>query len=459
MVAMSETPQDAQPLTQAQRHVISACWLLGGFARLVYIIVLHPATKHVYSDMQGYYDRAVRFAMHSPENISDTLYPPGMPMMLGWLFRLDPSLYLAMIVQWLLSLVTMGLVWLIARRVYGTSAAVVALVIATLYFPFVHYASLLLAEAGFTVFALGSIWLLLVALQATTRRIALMAALLAGVAVGLASAFKNTMIGPFAVTGLVCAVYAFRTRHQYPMRGFIAISLALLIGLSTLMVPLAQRCTRINDGHFCVSANNIGMNILLGHYGPVREFRWVDNPHQITLYFTAIESTFRGYTGDVTLDFGAYDSKRNTDLALAWIAAHPAEALWLSLRNVWSLFAAPTFWPPAQSGRLDWGKFSQCFFWCVILIPAFTRLARCATAMLRFERERLKEWIVLAPIIGLMISVFISITEVRFRIPFDGLFIVLAAKSYIDAARWFWRGSRPGVRDTKPQPLRLERVG
>ena len=419
------------PLSPWQRRTVWACWLLGGLFRLIYIFVIRPPTHSVYSDMQGYYERALRFAAGTPENIGDSLYPPGASMLLGMLYSLDRSLALALIAQWLMSLATMGLVWLIARRIYGRSAAVIALVIATLHFPFTHYASLFLSEPGFTVFVLASIWLLLVALQDQRPHRALSAALLAGVSVGLATAFKNTMLGPFAITGLICTVQALRDRE----RRFIAVAVAVTLGFAAVMVPLAERCTRLNEGRACLSANNLGMNVLMGHYGEVRDFRWIDQPRNISFYFTAVESSLRGYGGTVTLDYGAYESSRNVALAATWTAAHPVESLQLSLHNVWSLFAAPTFWPLAQFSFGDLGVMSQRLFWIVTLLPALVQLARRAGAMRRFRRDGLPEWLLLAPVLGLIVSVFISIAEVRFRVPFDGLLIVLASASWLALGR------------------------
>ena len=41
------------------------------------------------------------------------------------------------------------------------------------------------------------------------------------------------------------------------------------------------------------------------------------------------------------------------------------------------------------------------------------------------------------PIFGIMLAAFISLGEPRYRVPFDGFFLLLAARMYC-------RGSRPG---------------
>ncbi len=50
--------------------------------------------------------------------------------------------------------------------------------------------------------------------------------------------------------------------------------------------------------------------------------------------------------------------------------------------------------------------------------------------------ESLREWLLFAPLLGLMALTFIAEGEVRYRIPFDGLLIILAAKSLLDLLRW-----------------------
>lgn len=447
---LAAAPAPSAPLTLGERRIAWTCWLLGGLYRLIHLLVIHPATAHVYSDMNGYNERAMNFANRVPEGIADTLYPPGASMLFGLLYRLDASWTLAMIVQWLLSLAVMGLVFVIARRCYGNRTAVIALVLATVYFPFIHYAALWLSENGFTVFVLASHAALLLALQASALRAAVALAVAAGVLAGIAIAFKNTMLGSIAMTGLVLALIAWRARD----RRFVVIVLGVVIGLSAVMAPLAARCTRLNEGRFCVSANNLAMNVLLGHYGHVRELVWVDRARNITFNFTAVNSTLNGYEGREVLDFGVYDSAANSALAWQWISAHPAEALRLSLHNVWALFTAPTLWPSAWYRGIDFGAWSQRLFWFFILVPALVTLGGSAGRMLRLDIASRREWLLLAPLLGLMVSVFISITEVRFRVPFDGLLIVLAAEAWRRLGLRLGLGLGLGLRLAARRPAR-----
>ncbi len=414
------------------RHVVWSAWLIGGLGRLIYLVSVHPATGYVYSDMLGYAERAQAWAAGRPESIADTLYPPGASWLFGALLRLDPSWALVLIGQWVLSLGTLGLVWLIAHRVSGPKPAAVALVVAAVYPPYFHYASLLLAENGFTFFVLASVWLLLCAVDAPAGRATVALGVGAGLAAGLATAFKNTMIAPLLVTGVVLAGYAARRRVAHGWSTLAGVT----VGFALVLLPLSLRCTALNEGNPCLSANNMAMNVLMGHYDDRRDFHWTDAERGYEFNFTAVASGQRGYTGEVRLDFGPYDSARNWDLARGWVAAHPGQALGLSIRNVGELFGERTLWPPLRIRNEDLGLWSQVFFWLVVLVPAAARLTSRAPAMARMQATALPEWLLLAPLLGLMLSVFVSITEVRFRVPFDGLLIALAS------AAWCAVGSR-----------------
>jgi hypothetical protein len=60
--------------------------------------------------------------------------------------------------------------------------------------------------------------------------------------------------------------------------------------------------------------------------------------------------------------------------------------------------------------------------------------------MIQLEAQSLPEWLLLAPLPGLMGTVFVTLGEVRYRVPFDGLLIVLAARNYVSLGHWMGGG-------------------
>jgi len=421
----------SDPLSVRQRRIVWTCVIAGGLARLLYVLVLHPATNHVYSDMQDYMYRALGYFASARENITDTVHPPGTLLLFATLHRLDPSWTLLAIVQWLLSLGVMALVWLIARRLYDTTTAVVALVLVSLYFPLIHYAGLFLSENPFTFSCLLAFWLFLLAIDAVTVRRAALYAGLAGLAAGLAVSFKNSIFAPLLFLLLFYVVYSIRHRRPHVM---VVIASAAL-GMIVLMLPMSLRCTRLNDGHFCPAATNLASNVLIGHYGEKGPFYWSDRARNTEFMFGSPSAALRGYREPVKLDFGVYDFGANIKLAWQWTREHPGQSLRHSLQHVYDLFSGRTLWPAAELWGVDWGAVYQPLFWLFILLPASARIVARARPMLRLDGRSLPEWLLLAPLLGLMATVFVTIGEVRYRVPFDGLLIVLAARTYVSMGR------------------------
>lgn len=417
----------APPLSPRQRAIVWTCALAGGLLRLIYVLVLHLPTQHVYSDMGGYVQRALDRVAGKPEGIADSLYPPGASWLFAQLHALDPNSGLTVIVQWLLSLGTMALVFVIARRLYGNRAAVLALAAVTLYLPLFHYAGLFLAENPFTFCLLAAYALLIATLEAPTPAGTLLLAAATGLMAGLAASLKATILLPVALTGIVTIVWLLKQKR----RGTLTLSFGVALGLATVLLPLSERCTRLAEGQFCLVSTNTGMNALMGHYGERGPFQWVDASRNITFSFQSPSATLRGYTAGANFSFGAYDVPANVAVLEREIADHPLDALRLSLRNVADLVVGHTIWPAAIYGGRDWGAAYQIAFWILLLPAASVWLLRRLPRMLRLREDTLADWLLLTPLLGLALTAFISLGEVRFRIPFDGFVIVLAAQGWL----------------------------
>ena len=427
--ALVPQPPDER-LSEWQSRLALAIWLVGGLARLLYIEVLHPATQHVYSDMAGYVFRATQFAKGVPQNIADTIYPPGASIFFGLLYRLDPNWNLALVAQFLLSLGIMLLVWSLARRLHGNATALVALGLVALYFPLIHYAGLFLAENPFCFLMLLTLRLFLCAVDAPGPRRAVAWALLAGLSAGAAASFKTTIFGPVAITGLLYAALSIRYRQRH----WPAVSAAILIGIAAFVVPMSLHCTRLMEGHFCLIATNGPMNILQGHYGEKFMFHWTDSARNYRFDFGSPTASLRGYTDSVSLPFGAYETSKNMQLVFDYVREHPGSALLQSFGNVGDLFTGRTIWPSPQLFNRDFGAIYQQLFWWLVLPPACLWLALCGRPLLRFADGSLRDWLLVGPILGLMALVFIAEGEVRYRVPFDSLILILAARGYLAVA-------------------------
>jgi len=422
----------APPLSAPARAFAWFCWIAGGLVRLAYTWVLHPLTQHVYSDMQGYVERAQRWAAGAPETIADTLYPPGASWWFGLLYRLDPSWALAGLAQWLVSLGVLGIAALIARRLYGNGAMLVTLFIAAFYPPLIHYPALFLAENPFCLVVLLAVYCTLRALAAAGSSGLVAWAVGAGLSVGVGMALKNTMVLPalFVLLGLAART-PFRRWRLLPLS---AAALASLL----VLTPLAVRCTALS-GHACLVANNLGMNVLMGHNGAIGEYRWRDSARGVVMSFTAVENNVRGYTASMDLPFGAYDNGANLELARRWVSAHPQSAVSAGLGHMDTTFFSAVLWPAATLAGIDWGAMTRVWFVGWMLLPSLFRFGRVlvqyAPRSGASATSAASEVLLLMPAVGLAAAAFISIGEVRFRVPFDLLILIYAAPSLAALAR------------------------
>lgn len=421
---------DPPPLTALQQRLAWGALITGALIRLVYVIVLHPPMQHVYSDMAGYIGRArALLAGHMP-GIADSLYPPGTSWLLAGLLRLDAAGGMVVIVQWLLSLATLAGLWLLARRLYGNAVALLTLTAAALYLPLFHYAGLHLAENPFTALLVWAWVLLARALDAATPRATAGWALAAGLAAGLAAAFKATILLPVALTGAAVLIGLHRQRR----RGAAPLALGVVLGLALVLVPLAQRCTRLAEGTFCLVSTNTAMNALMGHAGDKLEFVWRDAERRSTFSFTSPSASLRGHRDRVELTFGAYDVPANLRELDRRLTAEPGLFWRTGVRNIADLVVGRHFWPAAIWQGRDWSRAFQNLYRWALLPLALGWLLWRAPRLLRFRADSLPEWLLLAPLLGLAATAFISLGEVRFRIPFDGFTLILAAQAVLALA-------------------------
>lgn len=417
------------PLSPSQRRIVWICLLAGALARGVYVFVLHPAVDHVYSDMEGYVHRALAWAAFGRrgEGIADTVYPVGPTIYFGLLNRLDPGWRAAAVAQWAVSVGIAGLAWTIARRLYGNAAAVAALAITSLYFPLIHYAGLFMAENPFTLAGLAAFRLFLAAIDSDELARATGWALLAGCTAAIAASFKGTVLAPATAVGFVWLLLAVRERRK----SVTSVIVGAVVGAAAILLPLAQRCTDLERTQVCLGSTNAAMNVLMGHYGEIGPFYWYDDARNSWWTFESPAAVLHGYTARVDLPWPPYDTRANLALAKRWVSAHPWLAVRLSFEHVADLVAGRTLWPAAELWGVDWGVVWQWLFRLLVLPAALLRIVVMLPAMIRFEPRAAPEWLLVAPLVGLAATAFLTIGEVRYRVPFDPFFIILAARAYV----------------------------
>lgn len=415
-----------------------AVFVLGCLWRWHYLFHVHPPTQFIYSDMKGYVDAGLRwFDPTYVPSIADTLYPPGTAFFFGWLHTIDPSWHLAIAVQWGFSCLVPLLLADTARCLYGHRVAWLTLILSSGYFPFLDHASYFFSEGLLLVAVVATMWALVHALQAGCRTQRWVWGVGAGVLLGAAAAVKSVVLVPALGVVGVLAIAAWRAPGR--RAAVFAACCGASIGFVLVCAPLSVRCTRLNEGHFCLISNNGPMNVLLGHAGHIKGIRWTDPQRHFMHEFGCPVANQRGYTELLEFPFGAYESRPNLAAAWQWIHRHPTDALLLSLEHVFDLFVGTLPWPTSHSPQRRWINLFQQLYWIFLLLPALYSLARQWAQRKASAGPTLADALMIAPLLGLMVVVFATKGEPRYRVAYDGFMILLAA-------RWYTR-----ERDDAPQ--------
>jgi hypothetical protein len=425
-------------------------YVVGVALRLDYTLIFHPPTKFVVSDMDMYVrmSREVRRAgVRLPWQVT---HPLGFPFLLAWAQGPQLSLERATWVQLGAGLLVPPAAGLLGASAFGRRTGFAAAAFASLYSPFLECGALFLSEIHFILLLALTFAAFLSATRATGWR-ALAFAFLGGVALSLSLAMKAVVLPAAmcfaAVYGL--GLYLAPAKSRRAGWRVPAMVLAAVVGALPLVVQLARVCTRANGGGFCVAGNKSGADLLLGHQGRFALIQW-DNP-TYTVQFGSPGAYLRHYDGIVHVPFPIYDGSANVAAAWGWTKAHPFEAFVLTFDHVYDAFFGAVMWPSDDGNGWMWAHLAQPIFLCCLLLPTLFvlfRLSRRGLRALLVSRTVL----VLSPVIGLVATLMLATGEVRYRIPFDLFFIVVACALFTGD---FHRTDAPdSARRSPPRPWR-----
>ena len=341
-------------------------------------------------------------------------------------------------------------VGLLGAAAYGRRTGLLATVFASLYFPFIDYGALFLAEIHFILSLTLAFAAFLAARNVRRRAVSLGLAAAGGVALSIAATLKSVAL-PAAVVFFVvegAALLLARPHGASSLRArltpWLLRGVVVACAAAPLLGVLARVCTRANDGHFCVTGNKSGADFFLGHTGRIANVAWETPTRGIA--FGSPGSFLRHYDGNVTVTFAIHDNAANFAAAWRWIAAHPGEAIVLSLDHIYDTLFGVAAWPTYGNDTWLWAHLSQYLFIALLFVPFVLACAGIAKRGLRAAVTS-RTALVTAPIAALLVTVAIATGEVRYRIPFDVFFIAIACAFFTgDLAR----ARRSGPRTRSP---------
>jgi len=414
-------------------------YLFGIALRVDYKLV-HPPDAYISSDMAMYVSLARRlWDSNAPLMPWDVTHPLGYPALLGFLISNGGSFARAANVQLVVSCLVPLALGLLGAATFGRRTGLAAVGFGSLYFPFIEYGALFLSEIHFIFWLTLAFACFFGARAARRRGVALALAAVGGLTLSFAISLKSVALlaalAFFAADGLM--LFFTRSPGDAPsgrpslgrLKPWLWRTAVAAVAAAPLLIGLAQVCTRANRGNFCVTGNKVGSDFLLGHYGTIADIAWApDEGHGFQ--FGSPASHLRHYDAHIRVPFPMTDNRANTAEAWRWIFAHPFEAVVLSLDHIYDTFFGVTMWPSFGSPSWAYANLSQYAFVLLLFVPVVLACARIAKRGLRaFATSRTA--LVLSPVVALAVTVAIATGEVRYRIPFDVFFIVIAC-AFVD---------------------------
>jgi hypothetical protein len=404
--------------------------------RLIYTLAVQRPDRFIYSDMGLYVGLARRIAARMPLGPSDVTHPLGYSEFLAFMMTEGYGLARAIGVQLVVTCLVPLAIGLLGAAAYGRRTGLLAVVFSSLYFPFIEYGALFLSEIHF-IFWMALAFAGLFGARRVRRRTALIGlSAAAGFALSIAASLKSVALPAamlfFFADGV--ALLLARPAAGSPARSFDRLKPVVAVAAAPLLGVLARVCTHANDGRFCITGNKMGSDFLLGHYGRVADVEWRSGDHD-QFRFGSPGALLRHYDEHATVPFSMTDSDRNKAEAWRWIGKHPGEAIVLSLDHIYDTYFGASAWPTFNSGSWPYTNLSQYAFIIFLFVPTVLACARLAKRGLRPALTS-RTMLALAPIAALTIIVAIATGEVRYRIPFDIFFIVIACAYVVgDLAR------------------------
>lgn len=421
----------------------SACWIAGAIWRYRYILIDHPMTSFVYSDMATYNYAAVHFLdPHFVPSIGDAFYPPGAGYFFAALFRIDPTWQVAKWVMFGLSCAAPLLIGWSAWMLFDVLVASLCVAILSLYFPWIDYFAFFLSEGPFIITNAIALALLIAALRRCgndgkgVRVIVALAAIGAGVMFGAAAAVKAQALAWYVLLTILLLFWrvVHRARGLFPVVAFMG------LGIAPLLFALEHRCTKVNDGTRCLISTNGPMAMLHGHIARVRTTNWHDPVRNYTYSFTSpVAAQLTMHDRDISFEFGVYDTKAIMARMVEQVRTHPLETIALSFDQIFMMFDTVP-WPASHTNWYRAMVVSQQLFVVVMLFPGVLHL-RSRWRALTLDPTFASELILLAILIGLTGSCALTQGDPRYRIPLDGFVAILASAEIL---RWF--GGEPRSR-------------
>jgi hypothetical protein len=395
------------PLSRRRVYLTLCCVLALAFSvRLAHLVVrgdMPPGTDgpsyvgiaHSLVDGTGFKDTSGRLDRDFTASHPQSFWSPGYPVFLAahLLVSERHALRWTRVTQCILDTMTVGLVGLIALRLFGPTAAIVAALMWTFYLPAVFYSLEIGTETLYTTFVAGWVVLAYLLVERPTAKI--------GAALGVLAAAAYLTNGLFVA--MIVALFPFLWLNgQRPVR-YVRPLLVASIAASLILVPWGLR-NRALYGRFFVGPTKDGFNLLVGN-NP-----WAKGDAGPTAVIPAeYRPQFAGRT-----ELEMRDIARG--LAIGWIREHPRDFVrlaWSKLYYHWK--PLPSYWTVWYVALGLLGSYGVAVVGAVV------------TLFLHGRRNWRAMSLLLGAFVAQSAAIAVFLGAARFRFPLEPLIVVLGS--------------------------------
>jgi hypothetical protein len=401
---------------------------LGLLLRAWAVFELAPAPETFVSDARYYYEVGAKINRGEGLTSYEQHY---MPLGLAWIHAalLDLGVEsrawmpgLNVLADLLSCLLIAGM----AGRLEGRPAAMWALCIGCLYPPFILYTAFSLTETLFMFLALAAYYWYV--LELDRYRSALISGVLAGVSFALAVQFKTNVWACAVLIGAAALlVPSLRVRWSFMAAG--VTGAALVFGVVEIGKGGVQEIS------FDQRIANPAVNLYLGRtharsvIAPYAEgSQWV--------YNSAPPIYVKGDRPPVVVDHDFLDGTAFIAATVEFLAEHKETLVTYSVDHVMDLFGQAPYWPLAETVFRPLEPALRAVVLVLIVVPAMVTALKLRLSV----RSRL---LLVLPVVSIVLVAVIFLGSPRYRLPYDGYLIILAAVAYGRLFR-FRRGHQVG---------------
>ena len=348
---------------------------LGAGLRILWVLVVHPPTKYVSSDMAAYIAHGEQLASGAPLTPDDAFFPPGTQMLLSIplaLFGLAVGLWVAAVLWCVLSTATVYMAWRLTRGLLTPAAAAIATILCAVWPLFITYGGYFTSETPALAFLIAAFW---TGTAATRRRggAALGLAVLSGVLGGAASATRPQLLINVVI---LAAIVFVASRRKIALVSSLAAGLVAVLALVVVHNSIASN-------QLTGLATNGGVNFWFGHCD-ARSVTILDAENQKTFQIQHPVPAEAGRPGDfVVRNHAIWDEDYFLGLGWDCIGQDGLGHVLRLGRNILDMTATTVPWP--QTAEQGWSRdvvqatnvlYSVALPWIVIESVGLTRRRR-----------------------------------------------------------------------------------